>query len=120
VRGGPNGSLSLTRARANFLKHKGSGDRPPKHAREHTHAVSLRVESASLDATRVTRELAISPTQTRVKGGRRSENSVWDKALWEFEVFPERYYSHWDALEAGLAALLKTLQPHTKNFRRTD
>jgi len=58
VRGGPNGSLSLTRARANFLKHKRSGDRPPKHAREYTYTVSLRVESASLDATKVTRELA--------------------------------------------------------------
>src|SRR6516165_12493145 len=58
VRGGPNGSLSLTQARANFLKHKRSGDRPPKHAREYTYTVSLRVESASLDATKVTRELA--------------------------------------------------------------
>src|SRR5215469_10253471 len=79
----------------------------------HTYTVSLRVESPVLDAAKVTRELAISPTQTRAKGQWRSETSVWNKALWEFEVFPESR-SHWDALEAGLAALLRTLQPITK------
>src|SRR6267143_2433569 len=31
VRGGPNGSLSLTQARANFLKYKNCEDAPSKH-----------------------------------------------------------------------------------------
>lgn len=34
VRGGPNGTLSLTQARANYLQYKNCGDRPSKHVRE--------------------------------------------------------------------------------------
>jgi len=38
---------------------------------------------------------------------------VWEKALWEFEVFPDDR-SDWDSLEIGLAALLEIFSSHTK------
>jgi len=38
---------------------------------------------------------------------------MWDKALWELEVFPEGR-TDWDSLEAGLAALLKIFVPQTR------
>jgi hypothetical protein len=76
----------------------------------HSYTVSLRIESPELEPEQVTRELGIQPTQTRAKGERRSETTVWEKALWEFEVFPEGG-SKWDSLEAGLGALLKKFMP---------
>jgi hypothetical protein len=69
-----------------------------------------------LDAVKVTKELGLVPTQTRTVGERTSADKVWDKALWELEVFPQGR-SEWDSLEAGLVALLKIVAPHTIVFR---
>ena len=77
------------------------------------YTVSLRISSRTLDTTRVTRELGLVPTQTRAAGERRSEDSVWNEAMWEFEVFPEDR-DDWDALESGLAELLRIFTPHTR------
>jgi hypothetical protein len=55
----------------------------------HTYTVSLRIESRELDTAQITKELTISPTQTRAVGERRDARTVWDKALWEFQVVPE-------------------------------
>jgi hypothetical protein len=79
----------------------------------HTYTVSLRISSTALDAAQVTRELGITPTQTRKVGESRSANKVWDIALWELEVFPEGR-TGWDSLEAGLVALLKIFVPQTR------
>jgi Domain of unknown function (DUF4279) len=79
----------------------------------HTYTISLRIESRALDTAQTTRELALSPTQTRAVGERRSADTVWDKALWELEVVPEGR-SDWDSLETGLAVLLKIFMPHKK------
>jgi len=79
----------------------------------HTYTVSLRISSAALDVAQITKELGLAPTQTRTVGERRSADKVWDKALWELEVFPKGR-SDWDSLEAGLAALLKIFVPHTR------
>jgi len=78
----------------------------------HTYTVSLRIEAPGLDVTRVTKELGLTPTQTRTVGERRSATTVWDKALWELEVFPVGR-SDWDSLEKGLAALLQIFVAHT-------
>jgi hypothetical protein len=64
----------------------------------------------------VTIELGLAPTQTRKVGEHKSADAVWDKALWELEVFPEGQ-SDWDSLEDGLAALLKIFIPQTKALR---
>lgn len=85
----------------------------------HTYTVSLRISSAELDVALVTKELRLAPTQTRMVGERKNANEVWDKALWEFEVFPKDR-TDWESLEAGLAALMSIFVPKTKalqNFR---
>jgi hypothetical protein len=79
----------------------------------HNYTVSLRISSAALDAAQATRELGLAPTQTRKVGDRKSADEVWDKALWELEVFPKGR-TDWDSLEAGLIALLKIFAPQTK------
>jgi hypothetical protein len=79
----------------------------------HNYTVSLRISSATLDVAQVTRELGLAPTQTRKVGERKRADAVWDKALWELEVFPKGR-TDWDSLEAGLAALLKIFAPQTK------
>jgi Domain of unknown function (DUF4279) len=79
----------------------------------HTYTVSLRIESAALDVAQVTKELGLAPTQTRKVGERKSADAVWDKALWELEVFPKGR-TDWDSLEAGLAALLKIFVAHAR------
>lgn len=74
----------------------------------HSYTVSLRIESAELDTSRVTEELGITPWQTRFAGQYRSPKSVWEKALWEFDVQPEQsdvatenwpHWPQWKSLE---------------------
>ncbi|HEY6972168.1 MAG TPA: DUF4279 domain-containing protein [Candidatus Angelobacter sp.] len=77
------------------------------------YTVSLRISSRILDTSEITKELGLTPTQTRAAGERRSAHTVWDEAMWEFEVFPKGRQD-WDLLESGLAALLKTFIPHSK------
>jgi hypothetical protein len=79
----------------------------------HTYTVSLRISSAELDVAQVTKELGLAPTQTRMVGERKSADEVWDKALWELEVFPKGR-TDWDSLEVGLATLLKIVLPQQK------
>jgi len=81
----------------------------------HNYTVSLRISSAALDAAQVTKELNLAPTQTREVRERKTADTVWDKALWELEVFPKGRIG-WDSLEAGLAALLKICVPQTKTL----
>lgn len=83
----------------------------------HKYTVSLRISSAALDVAQVTNDLGLAPTQTRKVGERRSVNAIWDRALWEVEVFPEGR-SDWDSLEMGIAALLKILVPRTKALQQ--
>jgi hypothetical protein len=82
-----------------------------------TYTVSLRIESPDLDVTQVTNELGIQPTQTRRKGDRRSESTVWKNGLWEFEVF-QHDRSEWESLEAGLIELLRVLTPRLQLLRK--
>lgn len=79
----------------------------------HTYTVSLRIESRELDTAQITRELTRSPTQTRAVGERRDAKTVWDKALWEFQVVPEGR-PDWDLLENGLAALVGVFSSQAK------
>lgn len=83
----------------------------------HTYAVSLRISSATLDVGQINKELGLAPTQTRAAGDHKSANAVWDKALWELEVFPTGR-SEWESLEAGLAAPLKVFAPHGKTLHK--
>jgi hypothetical protein len=83
----------------------------------HTYTVSLRISSSVLDVAQISTELGLAPTQTRAVGERRGPDRVWEKALWELEVFPEGKSKWWDSLEAGLAALLKIFGPHSETPR---
>jgi hypothetical protein len=82
-----------------------------------TYTISVRIESPNLDVAQVTNELGIQPTQTRHRGDRRSESTVWKNALWEFEVF-QHNRSEWESLEAGLIELLKVLTPRVQLLRK--
>src|SRR5260221_1928259 len=82
----------------------------------HTYTVSLRIESRELDTAQITKELTRSPTQTRAVGEQRDARTVWDKALWEFQVVPEGR-SNWDSLEIGLATLLSVFSSRTKTLQ---
>jgi hypothetical protein len=84
-----------------------------------TYTVSLRIESPDLDVAKLTRELGIQPTQTRRRGDRRSESTVWEKALWELQVFPEGR-SEWDSLEPGLVELVTVLAPHLQLLQKYE
>jgi hypothetical protein len=79
----------------------------------HTYTVSLRISSSALDVDQASKDIGLTPTQTRRVGERKSTDAFWDKALWELEVFPKGR-SDWESLEAGLAALLKTFVSHEK------
>src|SRR5579885_2794932 len=82
-----------------------------------TYTVSLRIESPGLDIAQVTNELGIHPTQTRLKGDRRSEGTVWKNVLWEFEVF-QHDRSEWESLEDGLIELLGVLTPRLQPLQK--
>jgi uncharacterized protein DUF4279 len=89
----------------------------------HSYTVSMRIESAKLDTSRVTQELGITPRQTRFAGQYRSPNSVFEEALWEFEVTAEQpdvapenwpHWPQWKSLEKAFENLLSIFTPHAK------
>jgi hypothetical protein len=82
----------------------------------HSYTVSLRISSRELDISQITRELGLTPTQTRARGEHRSGHTVWDESMWEFEVLPEGQ-SDWNSLEAGLEVLLNIFFQHAKTIR---
>lgn len=92
----------------------------------HSYTVSLRIESAKLDTSRVTEELGITPWQTRFVGQYRGPTSVWSEALWEFEVAPEQpdvapenwpHWAQWESLEKAFEKLLSIFAPHAKRIQ---
>lgn len=92
----------------------------------HSYTVSLRIESRTLDTKRVTEELGIVPTQTRVAGQYRSPKSVFEEALWEFEIEPRQpdvaaenwpHWSQWDSLEKAFEKLLSIFSPHADRIQ---
>jgi hypothetical protein len=93
----------------------------------HSYTVSLRIESATLDVKRVTEELGIAPTQTRAAGQYRSTTSVFEKALWEFDIVPEEHdvapenrpdWPQWESLEAAFKKLLSIFSKHATVLRK--
>jgi hypothetical protein len=87
----------------------------------HSYTVSLRIESSTLDVSRVTEDLGIAPTQTRAAGQYRSPTSVFEKALWEFDLVPEELdvafenrpaWPQWESLEAAFKKLLSIFSKH--------
>ena len=82
----------------------------------HTYTVALRIQSPGLVPSQITKEVGITPTQTRAVGEHRASRKVWDKALWELEAFPQNG-SHWDSLETGIASLLKIVAHRNKELQ---
>jgi hypothetical protein len=92
----------------------------------HSYTVSLRIESAKLDTTRVTEELGMTPTQTRCAGQYRSPSSVFEEALWEFDVAPEQpdvapenwpHWPQWKSLEKAFEKLLSFFAPRARRIQ---
>jgi hypothetical protein len=85
----------------------------------HNYTVALRIEGLQVDTAAITKELGMAPTLTREVGGWRSPTTVWDKALWALDVYPESgTISQWTSLEAGIVALLKVFTPHAKTLHK--
>ena len=80
------------------------------------YSVQLRIESPSLDTAQITKELGMSPTQTRQAGEWRSPTSIWEKALWAMDAVDDSG-PEWDNLEAGLRELLQIFSPHQERIR---
>jgi Domain of unknown function (DUF4279) len=85
----------------------------------HNYTVALRIEGLQVNTAAITKELGMAPTLTREVGGWRSPTTVWDKALWALDVYPESgAISQWGSLEAGIVALLKVFSPHAKTLQK--
>jgi len=76
----------------------------------HRFTVEFRIEGESLDADHVTALLGLTPAQTRRRGERRGEGSVWDKSLWALDAEGSSGRD-FDNLEDGLDVLLAQLEP---------
>lgn len=92
----------------------------------HSYTISLRIESAKLDTSRVTQELGMTPWQTRSTGQYRSPNSVFEEALWEFDVAPRQsevatenwpHWPQWESLEKAFEKLLSIFTPHADRIQ---
>jgi hypothetical protein len=75
----------------------------------HQYSVALRISGAKLDPAEVTARLGRTPTQVRIAGQPRTDKSVWDESMWEYEVRPEGK-TVWSSLEEGLRTLLSAFQ----------
>ena len=76
----------------------------------HEYMVELRISGPTLHPDDVTRDLGIVPTQTRFKGERRDEKSLWGEGMWAIAVQPPSGES-WISLEDGLRSLLELIGP---------
>ena len=92
----------------------------------HSYTVALRIESVSLDTAQVTKELGLTPTQTRFAGQYRSPKSVFEEALWEFDIAPQQpdvdpenwpHRPQWKSLEKGLQKLLSVFSTHAQHLQ---
>jgi hypothetical protein len=82
----------------------------------HEYTVALRISGPTLDTARITRELGMAPTLTRQVGERRDSKTVWEKAMWALDVYPDDGGNQWQSLEDGLAALFRVLSGHAKEL----
>ena len=71
----------------------------------HEYSVALRINGAKLDPTEVTTRLGLTPTQVRTAGQLRSDKSVWNESMWEYEVRPKGK-TYWASLGEGLETVL--------------
>lgn len=68
----------------------------------------------------------MTPWQTRSAGQYRSLNSVFEEALWEFEIAPEQsevsaknwpHWPQWESLEKAFEKLLSIFTPHADRIQ---
>jgi hypothetical protein len=77
----------------------------------HEYSVALRICGVKLDPAVVSARLGLTPTQIRMVGQPRpGGKSVWDEAMWEYEVSSDGRAA-WPSLEEGLRTLLSAFQP---------
>lgn len=79
----------------------------------HTYTVQFSIvsEKGDLDLEAVTKHLGIIPTNTRVKGERKSERRVHEETMWGYDISSEGTPKTWDSLEDGLDAVLNVFLP---------
>ena len=77
----------------------------------HEYTVELRISSPELVPSSVTETLGLEPSLTREVGERRSENSVWEEALWAYNGSSAAESLCWSSLEEGLTFVLNRLEP---------
>jgi hypothetical protein len=82
----------------------------------HEYSVALRISGATLDPTEVTTRLGLTPTQVRTAGQPRSDKSVWDESMWEYEVRPKGRID-WSSLGEGLETVLAVFDSRNEIVR---
>ena len=82
----------------------------------HEYTVELRISGADLVPTTITQALGLEPSLVRQVGERRSEQKVWDHALWGYNGFPPDTPKFWASLEEGLTFLLDKLEPFHRDI----
>jgi hypothetical protein len=82
----------------------------------HEYSVALRISGAKLDPTEVTARLGLTASQVRTAGQPRSDKSVWDESMWEYEVRPKGK-TDWASLGEGLEMVLAVFQSRTEVVR---
>jgi hypothetical protein len=88
----------------------------------HEYSVALRISGVKLDPAEVTARLGLAPTQVRMTGQPRpGSKSVWDEAMWEYEVWSDGRAA-WPSLEEGLKTLLSaflSLNEALEHYKRS-
>lgn len=77
----------------------------------HEYTVELRISGAELVPGTITEALRLEPCSVRKVGESKSEQRVWDKALWGYNGFYPETAKSWSSLEEGLVFLLDRLEP---------
>jgi hypothetical protein len=83
----------------------------------HNFTVALRIYGKSLNIEKISQDLKTTPTQTRLAGERRGENSEWNGTMWEWEARPHDG-GHWPSLETGLVALMEAFDSQQEKLRQ--
>jgi hypothetical protein len=76
-----------------------------------TYTVEFRIYGENLQHALITEELSIQPSMTRVKGERRSSNSVFEHGMWGYDGLKEKGEMEWKSLDDGFRFLLGKLMP---------
>ncbi|MGA2193300.1 MAG: DUF4279 domain-containing protein [Nitrospirota bacterium] len=77
------------------------------------YSVEFRIcsEKDDFDLDAITKNLEVTPNNTRQRGERKSASRVHEESMWGYSIETENGPVAWDSLEEGLESLLKVFMP---------